>query len=136
MYGKLEFLQFDKDDGIHHELRLNREFYHLICPVLRAAIIENALHWYVVKKYVSTVTCAERSKDENNAVGGYPLSGHLKRTNDVVYAVDLRNRDMDLTNEYMGRLQIHYHRSGIYVLNEANHLHVGILRAFQGGSIA
>ena len=73
------WVQFDKDEGEDHRQRLGREFTHVLFPLLRAVTLEVAIYLLKTDGYTTTITCVERTLEENKAVGGYEFSGHLKR---------------------------------------------------------
>lgn len=88
------YVFFKTENGQHYHDRLSNEFHHKIDLRLKAILME-AGDWsnrVLTKKLI--VTCLNRTKEENDKVGGRPTSAHFE------------GRAADLRTSHLGQPEI------------------------------
>lgn len=115
-------LKFKRNDN-----RLIREYLHEIDPRLAAVLWELANYAQRNFKYDITVTCLNRTVEENTAVGGSPTSAHLDNR-----AADIRCNDIpvDIAEDLIKHLKTVWGEDFLFVLRHGKganvHIHVNI----------
>ena len=120
-------IYFKSDNGHYYRHRLEREFWYEIDPRLRAVFLElNLWIWLTLGKTL-TVTCLNRTREENEKVGGSTYSAHLDRR-----AGDLRSRKFtaDEIQQIEQHLEQVWGKDFLFVLchnsGTGPHIHVNI----------
>lgn len=124
----MENIKFDQDEDEAHAMQLEEELRGWVSPLLLAVMLGYAFAVYKRFGYKPTITCVNRSKEQNEAVDGYKFSGHL-----TGYALDLRDRDMSqiILNWTLAWFNRYWNKRFIYVIHHNHHIHVGVYRKDQ-----
>lgn len=130
------YVFFDMDEGQAHSDRLHTEFNHKIDVRLKAILIEGAMWSQNVLGKQLIITCLLRTEEENEAVGGKPLSAHKEAR-----AGDLRTRH--LTPEEEEKLKAHFQnvwgKAFLHVIihdsGAGRHMHVNINFPFKRNTL-
>lgn len=116
-------IQYKSENGSEYQRRLIREVTEEIDPRLFGVLILLNLWTWQSLRFLVTVTCANRTAQENKDCNGVPTSAHLDGR-----AVDIRTRGLDLQqiDKILDYLSMTWGTDFLFAEYHMNHIHINI----------